>query len=286
MEYLFGVDGGGSGCRVAISDNKGNLIARAEGGPANIETAFNEAKTNILSTCKKAILLAGLPTNIISTSYAVLGLAGSNMGDFDKALHSQLPFKDNQIVNDSEITLEGAIGSSDGCIAAIGTGSVYAGRKNGKFKQLGGWGFLLGDDGSAAKLGRELLRYSILCHENLERHSDLTVAIMDSYQNKIVNVVKKAIDFKPTDFGQFAPILFEYYHKKDPIAIKIINSEIPLIEKSIIAAGFDAGKPFCLLGGLGKFYISLISRNFADCTVPPQGDALNGAIRLAIKNFT
>ena len=90
-------------------------------------------------------------------------------------------------------------------------------------------GYEWGDDGSAAKLGRELLRYSILCHENLERHSDLTVAIMDSYQNKIVNVVKRAIDFKPTDFGQFAPILFEYYHKKDPIAIKIINSEIPLL---------------------------------------------------------
>ena len=54
MEYLFGVDGGGSGCRVAISDNKGNLIALE-----TTENMLNKIQTKIVkfSVNKKVELI-------------------------------------------------------------------------------------------------------------------------------------------------------------------------------------------------------------------------------------
>ena len=103
MNYIFGVDGGGTGCRVGLADKDGNILSRVEGGPANIETSLTTADNNIVTTCKKALVQAGLKESILKESFAVLGLAGSNMGDFDKELSKLLPFKDHLIINDGEI---------------------------------------------------------------------------------------------------------------------------------------------------------------------------------------
>ena len=281
MSYIFGVDGGGTGCRVALADRTGNILSRANGGPANIETSFTDAKENIIETCKRALSRATLSESQLSKSNAVLGLAGSNMGDFDKELAKQLPFKENLILNDGEITLEGAIGNKDGCIAAIGTGSVFTGRVNGSIRQIGGWGFILGDNGSGAKLGCDILRTAIRCHENLGTHSDLTRKIMREFKNDVVNIIKQTLNYKPKDFALYAPIVLEYYKKNDFNAREIINFEVSIVEKSIIAAGFKPKNPFCLLGGLGSFYKDIISRDLSDSIVEPIGDAVSGAISIA-----
>ena len=47
MQYLFGVDGGGSGCRVILTSIQGETLGKAEGGPANIETSFKTARENL-----------------------------------------------------------------------------------------------------------------------------------------------------------------------------------------------------------------------------------------------
>ena len=285
MGYVFGVDGGGTGCRVGLADRQGNILSRCTGGPANIETSFSEAKSNIVSTCKKALLQASLSESLLNESSAVLGLAGSNMGDFDKKLTERLPFKRNLIVNDSEITLEGAIGPSDGCIAAIGTGSVYIGRVKGSVKQIGGWGFTLGDDGSGAKLGQNLLRTAIRCEEKLQKHSELTIQLMGEFNNKIINLVKASYDFKPKDFSNYAPLVFDFHLKGDKNAEEILRSEIKIIEKSIVSAGFNKNYPFCLLGGLGTLYKPLIHSGFSDYLVEPLGDPVQGAINMCIKEY-
>ena len=53
MQYLIGVDGGGSGCRVILTSIQGKTLAKAEGGPANIETSFKTARENIIMRAKK-----------------------------------------------------------------------------------------------------------------------------------------------------------------------------------------------------------------------------------------
>ena len=285
MDYVFGVDGGGTGCRVGLADRQGNIISRCSGGPANIETSFSEAENNIISICKQALAQVSLPESLLSETSAVLGLAGSNMGDFDTKLTKKLPFKNNLIVNDSEITLEGAIGSSDGCIAAIGTGSVYIGRANGSIKQIGGWGFTLGDDGSGAKLGQNLLRAAIRCEEQLQKHSELTRHLMQQFDNKIINLIRASRDFKPKDFSFYASLVFDFNLRGDKNAEKILNDEIKIIQKSIVSAGFNKNYPFCLLGGLGKFYNNLSHPEFSNYIVEPLGDPVTGAINMAVKRF-
>ena len=55
------------------------------------------------------------------------------------------------------IALEGAIGDGDGAMAILGTGTAYMVRRNGEARPIGGWGFQVGDQGSGARIGRDLL---------------------------------------------------------------------------------------------------------------------------------
>ena len=286
MKYLIGVDGGGSGCRVVLTSESGNILAKSRGGPANIETSFVSARENIVKACREALSSAAISTKKIKDCYAVLGLAGSNLGDYAQELTQILPFAQNIILNDGEITLEGAIGPFDGCIGALGTGSVFVGRLDGKVKLIGGWGFNLGDDGSGAKLGKELMRLSIKCHDGLETHTDLTSSFLAKFNNDIRKLVEQTKRFQPKDYAFYAPHIFEALDAGDQNARKIISCEARVIEKSLMATGFSETKPFCLIGGLGELFLPHLSEKFKNSVMEPKGDALEGAISLARKQFT
>ena len=285
MQYLIGVDGGGSGCRVILTSLQGETLAKAEGGPSNIETSFKTARENIIDACKKAFKNAKISENNFNNSFAILGLAGSNLGNYAAQLSDKLPFARNKILNDGEITLEGAIGPVDGCIGALGTGSVFVGRKNGITKLTGGWGFNLGDDGSGAKIGKELMKLSIRCHDGLSEHTDLTIELLKKFNNNIKSIVEITKSFKPKDYADFAPEIFRAMDNHDSNAKQIIESEVILIEQSLMASGFSEQNAFCLIGGLGKLFLPFLSDKFIKTCKPPKGNALQGAIAIAKREF-
>ncbi len=286
MSYLIGIDGGGTGCRVAVCDMEGRVLGTAKGGAANIATNLIVARRNILAAVDLAFEDAGLPpADAIKDSSAVLGLAGSNFGSYVADLASDLPFFAQHIVNDSRITLEGAIGAADGCIAAIGTGSVFAARKDGHVRMLGGWGFLLGDDGSGAALGHDLLRLTILAADGVQAHSDLTLAIMALFGNSIEKIVESAATYSPRDFGQLAPRIVAAHKAGDINGTVLMEHHRKLVQKSIDAAGFSPDKPFCMLGGLGPIYLKALPEKYRAAAHPPQGNALSGAIKMAKRRF-
>ena len=285
MKYLFGVDGGGSGCRVILASTQGKTLGKAEGGPANIETSFITARENIIDACKRAFKNAKLSENNFDNSFAILGLAGSNLGNYASQLSDKLPFANNKILNDGEITLEGAIGPVDGCIGALGTGSVFVGRKNGITKLTGGWGFNLGDDGSGAKLGKELIKLSIRCHDGLNEHTELTLEFLKKFKHNIKLIVETAKSFKPKDYAEFAPEIFKAMDAQDKNAKRIIESEVILIEQSLMASGFNEENAFCLIGGLGKLFLPFLNDKFINSCKPPKANSLQGAIAIAKREF-
>ena len=99
--------------------------------------------------------------------------------------------------------------------------------------------------------------------------------VMKKFDYKVINLIKETLYFKPKDFAQFAHLIFHHNLNGDSQARKILNDQIPIIEKSIISAGFNEDHPFCLLGGLGKFYNQLIGEEFLSALVKPKGDAVN-----------
>jgi len=282
MEYCIGVDGGGTGCRVAIAEIDGTVLGRAEGGAANIATNFETARSNILHTISLAFVNAGVAKPDTAKTTVVLGLAGANLGDFKQRLELRLPYTKSHIVSDGETTLVGAIGEEDGIIGAIGTGSVYGRREHGEFTQLGGWGFLLGDDGSGARIGRDMLNLAIKAFDGIEPHSPLTLEIIKEYQGSPIHIVEKAKAFAPRDFGQLAPRIVEAAKLGDVNAEAILAQHTETVRKSLDAIGFDPSKAFCMLGGLGNVFLKRLPTHYQDAARTPLGNALDGAVSLAI----
>jgi len=283
MGYLIGVDGGGTGCRVLVADENGTELGRAEGGAANIATNLKAARSNILAAVATAFDSAGLEQTHFKNSTAILGLAGANLGDYQAQLLSTLPFARAKIISDAETTLTGAIGEVEGCVAAIGTGSVYGRRDSTGFSQIGGWGFLLGDDGSGARLGRDLLHHAILAHDDVIPHSELTREILDEYDRSPSKLVESAKTFAPGEFGRFAPRIVAAAKKGDEIAESILAHHTEIVRLSIEAAGFDPAKAFCMLGGLGPIYLARLDPKYQQATQQRLGNALDGALTLAQK---
>ncbi|TAG24906.1 MAG: ATPase, partial [Rhodobacterales bacterium] len=157
MALYLGIDGGGTGCRAAVADASGRILGTGTAGPANVATDPAGTRENILRAARLALAEAVGPEAVeaeLPKLVAGLGLAGVNTAG---GLGLDLPFAQVRVETDAVTAVKGALRGGDGIVAALGTGSVFASQRGGVIRQVGGWGLVLGDEGSGAWLGRALL---------------------------------------------------------------------------------------------------------------------------------
>ncbi len=285
MKFVLGIDGGGTSCRAALATVEGTVIGRAKSGAANIRTDLTGARSNIVDAARQAFIAAGQDPDLIPQTPAILGLAGANVGTYRQQLEAILPFSISRVETDAEIALEGAVGSGDGAMAILGTGTAYMARRNGKSRAIGGWGFQVGDQGSGARIGRDLLEQTLLAHDGVRARSPLTDAMMATFRNNPEDVVEFTTNAKPGDFGGFAPKVFEHAEKGDTVANWIVDKAVSDVEASLGALGLPDDAPLCLLGGLAPLYAPRLSARYQALLKPPLDDALGGAVQMAARLF-
>ncbi|NEJ72378.1 N-acetylglucosamine kinase [Rhizobium phaseoli] len=282
-ELAIGIDGGGTSCRAAVADRDGNIIGRGKSGPANILSDLDNSLLNIVESARQALRDAGLAAETITAVASVVGVAGANVGDYGRRIEEALPFAEGRVVTDALIALQGALGDADGIVGAFGTGSVYNARRNGRLNGIGGWGSIVGDQASGARLGRDLMERSLLAHDGVRPASPVTEAILAEYGNDPERVVEFAHSARPTDFARYAPIVFEYATRGDAVAIGIVTDAAAAIGESLDALLWPECRSICLLGGLAKAYEPWLSERYKSRLARPKGDALQGAVELAVK---
>jgi N-acetylglucosamine kinase len=86
------------------------------------------------------------------------------------------------ICNDALIALVGGIGHSVGIVAAAGTGSIVLGRNHqGEIKRVGGWGYILGDEGSAYKIAVAGMQAALKFYDGRE----MSTSLIDGFQQHL-----------------------------------------------------------------------------------------------------
>ncbi|MEW9807357.1 BadF/BadG/BcrA/BcrD ATPase family protein [Mesorhizobium sp. ZMM04-5] len=286
MKFVVGIDGGGTGCRAALATAAGQIVGRGKAGPANIRTDLSRARENIVDAATQAFKEAGHDPALITSTGAVLGLAGTNVGTYAQQLETILPFAQSRVVNDALIALDGAVGEGrDGAIAILGTGTAYLVRRNGKARAVGGWGFQVGDQGSGGRIGRDLLEETLLAHDGIRPASPLTAEILAVFRGDPQDVVEFTINASPGDYGGFAPKVFEYASRGDPVAEMILARAVAAVEASLAALDLDEGMPLCLLGGLAPLHAKRLSPRYQALLREPRTDALGGAVAMAARLF-
>lgn len=282
-ELAIGIDGGGTSCRAAVADRHGNVIGRGKAGPANILSDLENSLLNIVESARQALIDAGLAAETIASVVSVVGVAGANVRDYGQRIEKALPFAEGRIVTDALIALQGALGDGDGIVGAFGTGSVYNARRNGRLNGIGGWGFIVGDQASGARVGRDLMERALLAHDGVRPASPMTEAIMAEYGSDPERIVEFAHSARPTDFARYAPVVFEHAAKGDAVAVGIITDAATAIGESLDALLWPECPSICLLGGLAGAYEPWLSERHKARLARPKGDALQGAVELAVK---
>jgi glucosamine kinase len=285
VKFVLGIDGGGTSCRAALATADGIVVGRAKSGAANIRTDLTGARSNIVEAARQAFVAAGQDAALIPQTPAILGLAGANVGTYRQQLEAILPFSTSRVETDAEIALEGAVGSGDGAMAILGTGTAYMARRNGVSRAIGGWGFQVGDQGSGARIGRDLLEQTLLAHDGVRQASPLTRSMMAVFRDNPEDVVEFTTNAKPGDFGGFAPKVFEHAQKGDAVANWILDKAVADVEASLGALDLAADAPLCLLGGLAPLYAPRLSARYRALLREPLDDALGGAVQMAARLF-
>src|SRR5947209_8046186 len=207
MARLFlGIDGGGSKCRARIRDEMGAKLGEAEGGIANIYFDFDAGIATIVDTARAAAMEAGVG---IEELHAGLGLAGAMTSDaVTRVKSARLPFTALAVDSDAYAACLGAHGGEDGGIVIAGTGSAALALVGGERHAIGGWGFLLGDDGSGAAIGRAAIRRAVMAFDGVFVTSPLLDQLLDYFGRGPETLTQWAKTARPRDYSTFAPLVF------------------------------------------------------------------------------
>lgn len=284
-DYFIGIDGGGTSCRAAVATADGSVVGMARSGPANILTDLDGARANVENAARDAFAQAGIGPDRVAEANVLLGLAGANVGDVADRLLARLPFKRSEIVTDGLIALQGAFGDEDGAIAILGTGTMYLCRHEGKLRSFGGWGFIVADQGSGARLGHALLQESLLVADGIRAGSELTDDVLTEFGHEPPRLVAFARHATPSDFGRYSPKIFAAANSNDPVGLKLLREGAAAVDETLAAMARAGGERICLLGGLSPHYPKWLSDENRGRLVGAKADALSGAVSLAISRF-
>jgi glucosamine kinase len=275
MTLFLGIDGGGTGCRAAVADGSGRILGQGRAGPANIASDVTGARDNILLAARAALAAAGGGEDELSELSAGLALAGANAAGAANALRAALPFRRLRIETDAFGAVRGALGGRDGIVAAIGTGSVFASQRGGVIRQIGGWGLVLGDEGSGARLGRSLLAAALGAVDGFRPMTPLLREVLDEHGGP-EGVIAFSLAARPAEFAALAPRMLS---SGDPAAKAVMAAAVEDVAASVAVLQGDAVLPVTFIGGLGPAYAARLAGRWP--VVPAEGSALDGALALA-----
>src|SRR5262245_63087611 len=129
-----------------------------------MESAIN----HVVEAVAKASQQAGVELPEITA--ACVGLAGVSHPDHHRlmlsALKKALPISDITLETDARVALAGATGNKAGVVIIAGTGSIACGvNSRGRFARAGGWGPVMGDEGSGSYIGRRALESVVMSYD-------------------------------------------------------------------------------------------------------------------------
>lgn len=282
QSLMLGIDGGGTHCRGRLTDSAGRLLAEAKGGPANVWSQFDAAIVAIEQVIDDLFAQANLPAEARDRTVMVAGLAGANVASVQARLAGWQPrCQARYLFTDVEIACAGAHAGAPGAVFIIGTGSQGAAWDGAHFTLLGGWGFALSDAGSGAILGQRALRLALLAHEEIVPASALTQRIMASYQNSPEQLLIWSKQATPADWGRVVPEVFAAAQQGDEHGTALVQQSAADIVQMVQPLLARSHGKLALMGGLADPIQAWLPADIAALLVPPQGDALSGAIRLA-----
>lgn len=224
---VIGIDAGGSKTVCLVSDAEGHVIAEARGPGANLQSAGELEVEKVLHEVTTEAM-AGLP---LPPAALCLGMAGVDRPNDGRVLRGILArlWRGTRVlvVNDALIALEAGAADQAGIVLIAGTGSIAYGRDAfGHAARAGGWGHVLGDEGSGFWLGRQALRAILRATDHRGPATELAPRVMAHFgvarAQDLVHPIYEG-GMKPKAIAALAVIVGEVAATGDSVATHIMD---------------------------------------------------------------
>jgi N-acetylglucosamine kinase-like BadF-type ATPase len=269
MPYYLGIDGGGTKTTCAVGDDS-QLLATATSGPSNIVRVGEvQARESLQQAVRQACAAAGItPTQIAHTCVGGSGAARPELGATVRRFLAEILPTPIDVVGDNEILLEAAFGTGPGVVVIGGTGSIAYGRNaQGQTARAGGWGFAIGDEGSAHWIGREAVRAVLRAADASGDDTSARIAQQSpsdaiSLKNSLLKIwgvtslldlARAANSVPPPDFAALFPAVANSHDELATAVLTTAGRElarvVALVSRHLFAAGV-ARVPVATTGGV------------------------------------
>jgi len=279
--FFIGVDGGATRCRARVRAASGRALAEDAGPAANIYVDFDTGLAVMRELVASVIAKAGLGGASRDEMALGVGLAGLSSARDAARVAAALPgWARVEVANDAVTACVGANGSGDGGLIIAGTGAAGIARVAGAARIVGGRGFLLGDDGSGARIGADAVRAALRAFDGLEPMSGLSRALLAKFDSDPLRMMAWAQTAKPGDYGAFAPQVFESARAGEPGALEIVGRAaraVVTIFNTLEALGVEQ---IAIVGGVAEPLRTYFPSEIEARLRRPKHDAVDGAVLL------
>ena len=237
----------------------------------------------LVEAAQLAIQASGISGLSLSDLKVGAGIAGVNIHCVMSSMQRwEHPFASFALTTDLHIACLGAHEGQDGAIIITGTGSSGVSIVNNQYCELGGHGFVAGDKGSGAWLGKKALSHALEVMDKLAPDSALASAVVEQLECKNTqDVVKLTIEAKPAFYARLAPLVLSLAVTGEPTAKSLVTEGAEYIDK--LARRLLENKPprLSIIGGVSQNLLPWLSDDVQNQMQPPLNSPEYGAIIFA-----
>ena len=278
MLYNIGMDGGGTKTRCVVTLNDNSVHFKTTGRGTNFLVQ------GIDTTCENILNIIDECCNALKISYSdidkiLLGTAGAGRkADAEKLENAfynyckrkQIEIKNFMVESDAEIALEGALSGKPGCVLIAGTGSIIYGKDGeGNIFRSGGFGKIIGDEGSGYSIGRKALQVLSKYYDGRSKFTALISLIKTNHNISSPDELIREVYENNFNIASIAPSVIQAADNGDDAALKIIDEEsdeLILLVSSMLEKMNTQKTRLCLLGSLienANFYSRLLKEKIS-----------------------
>ena len=259
MRYVLGIDAGGTKTVCHLADENGTLVAESRGGGANLQAAGELQVEKVLHD----VMEAAIGERDIVPAAICLGIAGVDRADDSavvRGIMRRIGFKARTlVVNDALVALEAGAPGVAGVVIISGTGSIAYGRNDrNQGARAGGWGHVLGDEGSGYWIGRAALRAVLREADRRGPRTALTALLLEHFDvgaaSSLIHEVYQN-RLRPAAIGALAECVQAAFTSGDEAATGILRGAADELESAGLSVARRLGLEnarftFILAGGI------------------------------------
>ena len=258
--HVIGIDAGGTKTVCLLADERGVILSEARGPGANLHAAGEHAVERVL----RDLIAEAIGGRPIVPAAMCLGIAGVDREDEMRTVRAVMGRIGHEsrvlVVNDALIALTAGARDAPAIVIISGTGSIVYGRNaNGEAARAGGWGHMIGDEGSGYWIGREALSAVMRAYDGRGPATRLSAAILlhlnVNDESRLPRIVYDR-EVPRMTVAAMGPMVRDAADEGDPVARRILEraaDELVLAAQSVASRLEMRGDEFSFFLGGGAF---------------------------------